>query len=43
MDGFDTGGNTVEIKGIYEKDKSTLWVIATLLGPCGVESRTYWE
>lgn len=32
VDGFDTGGNTVEIKGIYEKDKSTLWVIATLLG-----------
>ncbi len=30
--GFDTGGNTVEIKGIYEKDKSTLWVLATLLG-----------
>lgn len=32
VDGFDTGGNTVEIKGIYEKDKSTLLVLATLLG-----------
>lgn len=32
VDGFDTGGNTVEIKGIYEKDRSTLWVLATLLG-----------
>lgn len=32
VEGFDTKGNTVEIKGVYEEDASTLWVSVNMLG-----------
>lgn len=32
VNGFDVAGNIVEIKGVYEENESTLWVLATLLG-----------
>ena len=31
VEGFDTKGNTVEIKGVYEEDASTLWVSVNML------------
>lgn len=32
VEGLDTKGNIVEIKGVYEEDASTLWISATMLG-----------
>lgn len=32
VEGFDTKGNTAEIKGVYEEDASTLWVSVNMLG-----------
>lgn len=32
VEGFDTKGNTVEIKGVYEEDASTLWGSVNMLG-----------
>lgn len=32
VEGFDTKQNTVEVKGVYEEDSSTLWVSVNMLG-----------
>lgn len=32
VEGFDTKQNTVEVKGVYEEDPSTLWLSVNMLG-----------